>query len=495
MPQFPYSRCHPLCLFRHAVQAALAICMLFITSCTVPAEPLDRGMLTALQSAVDRLRNEKTYSLPKDESVDLLPNDEIAVDENGRALVTFQDDLAVELFRSTKVEITDVRQQPAGFPLIWMNQIGGHSDTELKGQAYKRFRLTTSYATFRPTEPDSEFAVCHAEGVLTCMVTLKGAVEVEAQGQVVTALAGQASYILAGQPPTPPICADVNQVRNWLDALRSHPDVGDLGTIVIGWPQTPCRQASAAPTTDTATPAATVTETETAGNAGSGMVEASPPTAPSAQGPEGMVEVAGGRYLVGSAVAADEFHVTTQPVDLAAFWIDSTEVTDAQYAAYLGATGSAPPATWVAGQIPAGQEQHPVRGLTWNDADAYCHWVGKRLPTEAEWEAAARGQTDTAVAYPWGDDPAADGQTGQLPLVTTYPVGTLAFNRSPAGAYDMIGNVWEWVGEPYAMVAENLHILHGGRFGLLRDIAYRQVSEADNKRFVDYAGVRCAADQ
>jgi formylglycine-generating enzyme required for sulfatase activity len=58
----------------------------------------------------------------------------------------------------------------------------------------------------------------------------------------------------------------------------------------------------------------------------------------------------------------------------------------------------------------------------------------------------------------------------------------------------MAGNVWEWVGEPYAPVAENLHVLHGGRFGLLRDIAYRQTAAADDLRFSEYAGVRCAAD-
>jgi formylglycine-generating enzyme required for sulfatase activity len=308
-------------------------------------------------------------------------------------------------------------------------------------------------------------------------------------------------------------------VRTWLDELRSRSDVGDLGTIVAGWPQQSCTQAGATPAapalapaevpsvagaitpteTITATELGAATEPVTGAEAATETITATAAAAetPPAAGPapEGMVAVAGGSYLVGSAVAADEYHVPVQPVELAPFWIDATEVTNSQYAAYLEATGAAPPATWPAGQVPAGEEQHPVRGLAWDDAGAYCGWAGKRLPFEAEWEAAARGQTGTAAAYPWGDDPGAGGQTGGLPLTSTYPAGSADFNRSPAGAYDMVGNVWEWVGDPYAPVAENMHILHGGRFGLLRDIAYRQPSEADNPRFVEYAGVRCAADQ
>lgn len=539
MSQFAHNRCRPFHGTRLAAKGALAICVLFMAACA-PPPPLDHGVLTALQQTVDRWRQEQAYSLKERESVDLLADDGILVDTNGRALVQFQDDLDVELFRGTHIEIGEIRQRPGDYPLVWLVQIGGHSRTELRAQAAERFMLSTSYATFRPTQPDTEIVVCHAEGVLTCTVVIRGAMEVVAQGKVVSVVAGEGTYILPGQPPKPPICANLEYVRTWLDELRSRSDVGDLGTIVAAWPQQSCVQAGgtpaaaalappeppaetdamtatdaapdAAPATEaiattaplTATAPATAdtvitataagTETEIITETTTATASATEPASTLGPAPAGMVAVAGGSYLVGSAVAADEYHMPAQAVELASFWIDAAETTNSQYAAYITASGAAPPATWAGGQPPAGHEQHPVRGLTWIDADAFCRWAGKRLPSEAEWEAAARGPTTSAVPYPWGDDPSAGGQTGELPLTSTHPVGTAAFNRSPVGAYDMAGNVWEWVGEPYAPVAENLHVLHGGRFGLLRDIAYRQTAAADDLRFSEYAGVRCAAD-
>ena len=110
---------------------------------------------------------------------------------------------------------------------------------------------------------------------------------------------------------------------------------------------------------------------------------------------------------------------------------------------FLAATGAKSPDV-------LGKGNQPVRGVTWDQAAAYCSWVNKRLPTEAEWEAAGRGPGRNPQLYPWGNDPIAGGNVGKLPDQDTYDVGTFPFNDSPNDVYDMVGNIWEWVGEPYA---------------------------------------------
>ncbi|MBI3269032.1 MAG: SUMF1/EgtB/PvdO family nonheme iron enzyme [Planctomycetes bacterium] len=152
------------------------------------------------------------------------------------------------------------------------------------------------------------------------------------------------------------------------------------------------------------------------------------------------------------------------PVDLPAFRIGRFPVTNAQYAAFVDATGRRPPEVeaaigdyqpWEGGHPPVDRSTHPVVGVSWVDAGAYCAWLSTlvraevRLPTEAEWEKAARG-TD-ARRYPWGDElkisltnsGAGAGHAG------TTPVGVFPGGASPYGALDMAGNVWEWCSSLY----------------------------------------------
>jgi serine/threonine-protein kinase len=128
------------------------------------------------------------------------------------------------------------------------------------------------------------------------------------------------------------------------------------------------------------------------------------------------------------------------------FFIGKTEVTWAQYRRYASATRS-----WLPTSVfPAGDD-HPVHTVSWSDAQAYCAWAGARLPTEAEWEYAARG-TD-GRRHPWGPEQA-DARRANLQgediYAYTSPVGSFPGGASPFGCLDMVGNVWEWVNDRFA---------------------------------------------
>jgi formylglycine-generating enzyme required for sulfatase activity len=146
---------------------------------------------------------------------------------------------------------------------------------------------------------------------------------------------------------------------------------------------------------------------------------------------------------------AHQVHVT-------AFEMDVTEVTVAAYSVCVDAGRCSNPdtgefCTWGAGS----KSNHPINCVDWNQAIAYCAWAGKRLPTEEEWEYAARG-TDGRV-FPWGNEAAGSqlcwhnwGYDGPPGTGGTCPVGTTPDGSSPFGLEDMAGNVWEWTASGYS---------------------------------------------
>ena len=157
-----------------------------------------------------------------------------------------------------------------------------------------------------------------------------------------------------------------------------------------------------------------------------------------------MVLVPAGEFLMGSE---DYDHEKPQHrVYLDGFHIDKYEVTNALYKRFMETTSRSSPLYWSDAKWNGSSQ--PVVGVSWQDADAYCTWAGKRLPTEAEWEKAARG-TD-GRKYPWGEQWDSTKAHAENKLGKTTPVGSYAGGLSPYGAYDMAGNVWEWVADWYA---------------------------------------------
>jgi len=175
------------------------------------------------------------------------------------------------------------------------------------------------------------------------------------------------------------------------------------------------------------------------------------------------VRIPAGEFWMGAdSIGQDEDAYLGQPrhqVYLPEFWMARTPVTNTQYQAYIEATKANPPSLWEGGKALRGTENHPVVSVSWEDARRYCDWLTEtsgrafRLPTEAEWEKAARGP-DGRV-YPWGDvwDPALCN-TSETGLEATTPVDCYPLGASPYGVLDLAGNVWEWTssaraGYPY----------------------------------------------
>jgi formylglycine-generating enzyme required for sulfatase activity len=165
---------------------------------------------------------------------------------------------------------------------------------------------------------------------------------------------------------------------------------------------------------------------------------------------DGMVRIPAGEFLMGSD-SGEEDERPAHRVYLAAFAIDRYEVTVAEFAEFMAAQAVEPPFKWAEARK-ANHRDKPVAGVDWFDARDYCRWRGKRLPTEAEWEKAARG-TDGRT-YPWGEDRPTKahtnaGQTKWTGYDSLARVGRYERGQSPYGVHDMAGSLWEWVADWY----------------------------------------------
>jgi len=163
-----------------------------------------------------------------------------------------------------------------------------------------------------------------------------------------------------------------------------------------------------------------------------------------------MVLIPAGEFQMGYNGGYDN-EKPVHTVYLDAFYMDIYEVTNAQYKKFMDATGHKAPEYWNDSNYNA--LNHPVVGVSWNDASAYCSWAGKRLPTEAEWEKSARGGL-VGKKYVWGDEWPPPSKAGNFyDSITndgynyTSPVGS--FKPNGYGLYDMAGNVWEWCADWY----------------------------------------------
>ncbi|MDQ6950354.1 MAG: SUMF1/EgtB/PvdO family nonheme iron enzyme [Mariprofundales bacterium] len=162
-----------------------------------------------------------------------------------------------------------------------------------------------------------------------------------------------------------------------------------------------------------------------------------------------MVEIPAGAFLMGTNdPRSNDANKPEHSVTLHAYRIDKYPVTQAQYARFVVAQHYRLPLNWEGGHLPAGRELHPVNLVSWNNARDYCTWKGKQLPTEAEWEKAARG-TD-GRRWPWGNNLNRKYLNTYYSARHTTPVTAYPKGASPYGVMDMAGNVSEWTATMFA---------------------------------------------
>lgn len=217
--------------------------------------------------------------------------------------------------------------------------------------------------------------------------------------------------------------------------------------------------------------------------------------------PQGMISIPGGEFKMGRD-DGNEYERPAHLVKVEPFYIDRNEVTNEQYAQFVRQTRRNPPSHWRDGQYEFGEANLPVVNVSWNDAHDYCDWAGKRLPSEEEWEFAARGRDNRL--YPYGNEwnprfsNARETGNDKPQAVGSYPDGL-----SPFGIADMAGNVAEWTGAEYAPYPGSPakpdpgnRVIRGGGFKVMAK------EQTATDRFFDrpavtydFVGFRCAKNQ
>ncbi len=206
-----------------------------------------------------------------------------------------------------------------------------------------------------------------------------------------------------------------------------------------------------------------------------------------------IVSIPGGTFPMGSD-DGDEYERPRHNVTVPGFYMDVHEVTNQEYAEFVKATSHTPPPTWPKGIFRAGAALQPVTGVDWFDANAYALWARKRLPTEEEWELAAR--STAGWKYPWGNEwRAGAANAGDLNAKHLVDVGSYPNGRNAAGVMDLIGNAWEWTASdlnPYPR--GNLTSRPVGVFKVIRGGSWRENAQQATSSYRGYLPPSGAAD-
>jgi eukaryotic-like serine/threonine-protein kinase len=234
----------------------------------------------------------------------------------------------------------------------------------------------------------------------------------------------------------------------------------------------------------------------------------SPPKADN-KPPSGMVLVRSNKFKMGTDSPATQDEDDAAPahdVEVQDFYLDAREVTNEDYYQFIKATNRPAPQHWKEGEPDPGETTLPVTNVSWDDAKEYAKSIGKRLPTEAEWEYAARG-TEGSI-YPWGnnwDSKCSNSKEDEAGGKGIKPVAVGSYKKCPSwcGIYDMAGNVAEWVADDYRLYENSKAKPPEGQFKVFRGGAYN-VSKEELKTYIRWyerpytkelwLGFRCAKD-